>query len=102
MSSNISFPKIKLSIPRTFYVPLALAPRRPFSGIDYKALDTTHYDSIENTQVEMKIYVYLSIKLDTLLENHLAYTFNALTSDIIIKSPIFDDVGMMLSCLENL
>ena len=82
-------------MPGTFYVPLPR--RRPFSGIDSEAPYTTHCESIENSQVEMKPYVPLWIEVDVLVDNHLAYTFSALIREIFIKSPIFDNVGMMLS-----
>ena len=95
-------------MPGTFYV--LLPRRRPFSGIDWEALDTTHHESLNNTQFEKKLYIHGLIEFDALLEECLAYTFNALmmfyfdregTCEGIINSPIFDDVGMMLSRLEK-
>ena len=95
-------------MPGTFYVPLPR--RRPISGIDCEALDTTHRESFKNTQVEKKLYVHILIKFDALLEEYLAYTFSALMwfysvregiRDRIVNSPIFGHVGMMLSRLEK-
>ena len=95
-------------MPGTFYVPL---PRRlPISGIDCEALYTTHRESVKNTLVEKKLHVYLLVKFDALLDNHLPYTLGALmwfysnregTRERVINSPFFDDVGMMLSRLEK-
>ena len=110
VSSNISFPKIKLSMPGTFYVPLPGI--RPIARINCEAPDTTHRELIGSARVEKKPKVYLLIKLDALLENHLVQTFTGLvlidysrrgTQEIAVgRFSSFDDVKMMLSRLEQM
>ena len=110
VSSNISFPKIKLSMPGTFYVPL---PRiRPIARINCEAPDTTHRESIGMARVEKKRYVYILIKLEALLEDHLVQTITGLVlidysrrgySEKVVRGfSGFDDVKIMLSHLEQM
>lgn len=103
MSSNITFPKIKLSMPGTFYVPM---PRRP-PGIDCKAPDITHRETIDKTQIWKNSYVHISIKFDAVLEDHLVRAFSGLvlidySLKFVIKFLSFDDVKIMLSRLEQM
>ena len=97
-------------MPGAFYVPLPR--RRPIPGIDCEAPNTSNHEIIEKTQVEKNPYVYLSIKLDALLEDSLVQLFTELvfvryshreSLKIVVSGfSIFDDVRIMLFRLEQM
>ena len=97
-------------MPGTFYVPLPR--RRPIAGIDCKAPNTSNHESFERSQLEKRLYVYLSIKLDAFLENHLVQAFTGLVlidysrrgslKTAVGEFSSFDDVRLMLSYLEQI